>query len=110
MPRKITASEIKFSADLNKTSLKNINRKNILNLSKIINSKSNLEILMLNKICNYFIENNKENELINILKNYKKDINIKEIELCLKIDKTCLFNKLTSKEKKKIIKHINHKN
>ena len=103
-------TDIKFSADLNKTSLKNINRKNILNLSKIINSKSNLEILMLNKICNYFIENNKENELIDILKNYKKDINIKEIELCLKIDKTSIFNKLTSKEKKRLMKHINNKN
>lgn len=97
---------IKFSLDLNKTSLKNINRKNILNLSKIIKNKSNFEILMLNKICNYFIENNKESELIQILNRYDKNITIKEIELCLKIDKTSEYIKLTSKDKKKIIKSI----
>jgi replication factor C subunit 1 len=99
-------NDIKFSSDLNKTSLKNINRKNILNLSKIINNKSNLEILMLNKICNYFIENNKELELIKILNGYGKDVTIKEIELCLKIDKTTEFNKLASKDKKRITKSI----
>jgi len=36
---KIESEDIKFSSDLNKTSLKNINRKNIINLSKIINNK-----------------------------------------------------------------------
>jgi replication factor C subunit 1 len=99
-------NNIKFSSDLNKTSLKNINRKNILNLSKIINNKSNLEILMLNKICNYFIENNKDSELIKILNGYGKEVGIKEIELCLKIDKTTDFNKLASKDKKRITKSI----
>ena len=102
----IDSSDIKFSSDLNKTSLKNINRKNILNLSKIINNKSNQEILMLNKICNYLIENNKEQELINILNGYNKDITIKEIELCLKIDKTTEFTTLGSKDKKRITKQI----
>ena len=97
---------IKFSLDLNKTSLKNINRKNILNLSKIIKNKSNLEILMLNKMCNHFIENGKESELIQILNGYDKNITIKEIELCLKIDKTREYNKLASKDKKRITKSI----
>lgn len=108
---KISNNNIKFSLDLNKTSLKNINRKNILNLSKIINNKSNLEILMLNKMCNFFIENNRESELIKILNGYNQDITIKEIELCLKIDKTTEFNKLASKDKKRITKSIgNNKN
>jgi replication factor C subunit 1 len=101
-------NNINFSLDLNKTSLKNINRKNILNLSKFINNKSNLEILMLNKICNNFIENNKESELIKILNGYNQDITIKDIELCLKIDKTTEFNKLASKDKKIITKIINN--
>ena len=103
---KINIDDIKFSSDLNKTSLKNINRKNINNLSKIINNKSNQEILMLNKICNHLIENNKEQELIDILKSYNKNITIKEIELCLKIDKTSEFNTLGSKDKKRISKQI----
>ena len=103
---KIETEDIKFSSDLNKTSLKNINRKNIVNLSKIINNKSNQEILMLNKICNHLIQEGKENELIKILNGYGKDISIKEIELCLKIDKTTEFSTLASKDKKRINKQI----
>jgi replication factor C subunit 1 len=103
---KIDSEDIKFSSDLNKTSLKNINRKNIINLSKIINNKSNQEILMLNRICNHLIQENKEDELIRILNGYNKDISIKEVELCLKIDKTTEFNTLASKDKKRITKQI----
>ena len=103
---KIKHEDIKFSSDLNKTSLKNINRKNIVNLLKVINNKSNQEILMLNKICNHLIQTNKEGELIKILNGYNKNISIKEIELCLKIDKTTIFNTLASKDKKRITKQI----
>ena len=103
---KIKRKDIKFSSDLNKTSLKNINRKNIVNLLKVINNKSNQEILMLNKICNHLIQTNKEAELIKILNGYNKNISIKEIELCLKIDKTTMFNTLASKDKKRITKQI----
>ena len=106
---KINIDEMKFSSDLNKTSLKNINRKNIINLSKIINNKSNQEILMLNKICNHFIETEQEDSLINILNGYNKNISIKEIELCLKIDKTTEFITLNSKDKKRITKRITTK-
>ena len=103
---KITHKDIKFSSDLNKTSLKNINRKNINNLSKIINNKSNQEILLINKICNHLIQTKNENKLISILHGYNKDITIKEIELCLKIDKTIDFIILTSKDKKRITKQL----
>jgi DNA polymerase III delta prime subunit len=102
----INEEELKFSSDLNKTSLKNINKKNIINLLKIINPKSNQEILMLNKICNYLVQEKKEDELIDILSGYDKDISIKDIELCLKIDKTTDFQVLASKDKKRIQKHI----
>ena len=102
----IDVKKIKFSSDLNKTSLKNINRKNITNLSKIIPNKSIYEILILNRICNYLILNNKETYIIELLSSYYKDISIKEIELCLKIDKTFDFKLLCSKDKKKITKII----
>ena len=118
--RDIKIDEIKFSSDLNKTSLRNINRKNINNLIKIINNKSIEEILILNKICNFII--NKEtindekknklicdknfNSLIKILNSYNKKITIKDIELCLKIDKTSEYNILSTKDKKRIIKQI----
>jgi replication factor C subunit 1 len=102
----INLKQIKFSSDLNKTSLKNINRKNINNLLKIIPNKSIYEILILNRICNHLVTNNKQTQFINLLSEYNKDISIKEIELCLKIDKTFEFKLLCSKEKKKISKII----
>ena len=103
---KIKLDDIKFSGDLNKSSLKNINKKNITNLSKIINNKNITEILMLNKISNYLITHNKEDILISILKNYNSSLNIKDIELCLKIDKTSVFTNLVLKDKKRIIKKL----
>lgn len=102
----VKCNNVKFSSDLNKTSLKNINKKNINNLLKVINKKSISEILILTKISNFLIKNKREKELIDILKNYNKDISIKEIELCLKIDKTFDFHKLSTKEKKNIVSQI----
>jgi DNA polymerase III delta prime subunit len=101
----IDKDQIKFSSDLNKTSLKNINKKNIINLLKIFPNKSIYDILILNKICNHLI-NTDENKLIKLLNNSSKskDINIKELELCLKIDKTSEFKILNSKDKKKFTK------
>ena len=103
---KISNAEIKFSSDLNKTSLKNINKKNINNLLKIFPKKSIEEILMLNKISNKLFEDNKIEELVNILKNYKKDITFKDIELCLKIDKTKKCFEIKNVHKKKIMSLI----
>lgn len=102
--KKLKFTDIKFSADLNKTSLKNINKKNINNLQKIIYKKNIEEILILNNFSNLMFTNNKTEDIINILKNYKKNLDIKDLELCFKIDKTTEFNVLTPKEKKNIIK------
>ena len=100
----ILGNLIKFSSDLNKTSLKNINKKNINNLQKIIGNKSVEEILLLCKLTNYCFENEKYEIIIDKLKNYKSKLDIKDIELCLKIDKTIDFITLKTKDKKKIIK------
>ena len=102
MQRKITASEIKFSADLNKTSLKNINKKNILNLEKIIGKRTIEEILLLCRLTNHMISTKQTQYILDILKNYKEDFDIKDLELCLKIDKTIEFITLSTKEKKEI--------
>ncbi len=102
MNKKITISEIKFSADLNKTSLKNINRKNITNLEKIIGKKSIEELLLLCKLTNHLISNKHTQYIIDILKYYKNDFDIKDLELCLKIDKTIEFLTLSTKDKKEI--------
>jgi hypothetical protein len=104
---KIKNNHIKFSSDLNKTSLKNINRKNINNFNNFISNKTNLEVLMLNKLSNNLIENNNEKILLDILKKYNKNDNyphLKNIELCLKIDKTNDFN--ITNLKKKLSKYL----
>ena len=100
-------NKMNFSSDLNKTSLKNINRKNINNLMKIISNKSIDEIIYINQLANHLFKEGKEEVLINILQNYKKDISVKEMELCLKIDKTQDFLTLSSKEKKLLSKKYN---
>ena len=102
----IKIDNIKFSSDLNKTSLKNINKKNINNLSKVLPNKSLQEILYINKICNHLANNNRIQEIVDILKNYNVNFTIKDIELCIKIDKTFDFVKFNSKEKKDINKLI----
>lgn len=102
----IKLPDIKFSSDLNKTSLKNINKKNINNLSKLLPNKSLEEILYINKICNHLVNNNRVEDIIGILKSYNPNFNIKDIELCIKIDKSYDFTKFNSKEKKHINKLI----
>lgn len=102
MQRKITPSEIKFSADLNKTSLKNINKKNILNLEKIIGKRTIEEILLLCRLTNHMVSTKQCQYMLDILRNYKEDFDIKDLELCLKIDKTIDFITLSTKEKKEI--------
>ena len=104
--QELNLDNIKFSSDLNKTSLKNINKKNIHNLLKLLPNKSIEEILYINKICNYLIENNDLDRIIKILKEYNTKFDIKDIELCIKIDKTYDFFKFNTKEKKKINKLI----
>ena len=57
---------------------------------------------MLCKLTNKLLDKKQSIVIINILKEYKKDIDIKDIELCLKIDKTIDFMVLSTKEKKEI--------
>jgi DNA polymerase III delta prime subunit len=104
---KLNIKNMKFSSDLNKTSLKNINKKNINGLLKIINNKTLDEIIYINYLTNFLFKNNNEKLIISILQHYKKDISIKDVELCLKIDKTQDFIILTNKEKKALSKKYN---
>ena len=104
---KLSNNNMSFSADLNKTSLKNINKKNINNLIKIISNKSIDEIIFLSQLSNFLIKNNNQSILIETLKKYKKNISVKDLELCLKINKTIDFIKLSCKERKQIAKKYN---
>jgi DNA polymerase III delta prime subunit/uncharacterized protein YdcH (DUF465 family) len=98
--KQLLKSNIDFSSDLNKTSIKNINKKNINNLQKIIGCKSINEILLLSNLTNYCFEENLMEQFLLLLKSYSDNLDIKDIELCLKINKTIEFNTLNTKEKK----------
>jgi len=105
----IQQKDIKIASDLNKTSTKNINRKNISHLLNLIPNKSLDDIIYINKIANNLIKNNRIEELIDILRTYNPNITRKEINLCLKIDKTNDFHKFDSKEVKELKKTYNIK-
>jgi hypothetical protein len=89
--------EMRFSSDLNQTSLKNINKKQISNLTKIFPNKSFIDLINLNKIIFNLVKNDKIKELYNIMKDY--DNNIKTVENIIKIDKT--MSKITISQKNK---------
>jgi len=79
--------DLVFSADLNKTSSKNINKKKNISMLQLKFKNKNIDdILYINKIL-YELEKNKNTTIIKSLKNtYKLDN--KNIQIALKIDKT----------------------
>lgn len=88
-----------FTTDLNKTSIRNINKKNISNTEKCFKNKSIFDYIYINKILRQLIADNKIKECVKILKGY--NIKLEHIESLLKIDKIkTTKNSLTSKQKK----------
>jgi len=93
-------AKISFSSDLNKTSLKNINRKNILILKHSIPNKNLEDLIYMNTIISNFIIN-KEYEKVRKIK-HEYNLSIKDIEIILKLNKITEKITLTSKMKKLI--------
>ena len=93
-------AKISFSSDLNKTSLKNINRKNISILKQNMPNKNLNDLIYMNNIIsNYVI--NKEYDKVRSIK-HAYELNIKDIEIILKLNKITEKITLTSKMKKLI--------
>lgn len=76
---------ISFSSELNKTSLKNINRKNIFNLNIFFNS-SVCDILDKSFILNELLQQSRYDDINNLINDYTED-KIKLLEILIKIDK-----------------------
>ena len=98
-PIKNNNYDIMFSSDLNKTSIKNINKKNISIIQNKINKNIN-DILFLNKLVSKLINKEEYVKIKRILKQYK--LTSKYIDTILKIDKTIEKINLTQKVKKLI--------
>jgi len=90
---------LSFSSDLNQTSLKNINKKQITNLQAFFPDKSFKDIIGLNKIMYNLVKEERIEEIYNIMKIYDK--NIKTVETFIKIDKSLPKIAVSQKNKKK---------
>jgi len=105
MGENIKRSNLTFTTDLNKTSIKKINKKNINNTNKCFNNLNIFDYIYINKIIRKLIKNNKIEECMELLKHY--DIKMEHIESLLKIDKIKnTKTNLTSKQKKEFQKYI----
>lgn len=87
-----------YSTDLNKTSLKNINKKNITKLVSIMPNKTYDDILYINKLICKLVLKNKIKQAYQLCKDYP--IDIKTLEIILKIDKTSEKITISPKMKK----------
>lgn len=103
-PLKNKNYDIIFSSDLNKTSIKNINKKNIFTIQSIIN-KNLHDILLLNKLIYELIKKDEYKKIKKIFKQYI--LTTKYLDTILKIDKTIEKINLTQKVKKLISNDIN---
>jgi len=95
---------VNFSSDLNKSSLKNINRKNIINLQNAFPKKSINDVLYINKILHHLIKINDMKKVAEIIKTY--NLTIKDIEVAIKIDKTDENKINISPKNKKILVNL----
>jgi replication factor C subunit 1 len=89
---------IDFSSDLNKTSLKNINKKNIISVQAALSDKNITDLLYLNKI----IHHNVKAEALDMVKGVATQygLSTKLIEIMMKIDKSLEKINITTKNKK----------
>jgi hypothetical protein len=87
--------KIDFSTDLNKTSLRNINKKNISSIQTMLPNKNLIDLLYLNRYIHYNLSKNN----YNVVKELSIDYNLppKVIKNIFKIDKT--LDKINSNSK-----------
>lgn len=97
--------QLDFTTDLNKTSIKKINKKNIINTNECFKDMNIFDFIYINKIIRNLIDNNQIEECVNMLKKY--DIKLEHIESLLKIDKIKNTKTgLSSKQKRDFIKYL----
>ena len=95
MPNKV---KLTFATDLNKTSIKRINKENIINTDRCFKDMNINDYIYVNKIIRKLLADGNIKECINLLKDY--NIKLEHIESLLKIDKIKdTKTNLTSKQK-----------
>lgn len=104
-PMNIRKPGLEFPKDLNRTSIKRINRKIIDKNDRLFKSMNITDYMYLTKLIKQLIDSNKIEECVDILREYK--ITDTRIEPLLKIDKTKNSkSSLTNKQKLEFKKHL----
>jgi len=102
-------SNIVYPLDLNKYSIKRINKINIDNVNKIFNNMDIEDYIYVNQIIRDQINSNKFKECIDNFRDYK-DFKVETLERLLKVDKIkCSKTNLKSKDKKEISNYLYNK-
>lgn len=94
---------ISFSSELNKTSLKNINRKNFTILLNSFQEYESSDLLEMGRILNFWFYKEKYENIKKFIKYFKHPDMIKLLEIFLKIDKCNLHQFILSTKIKKYI-------
>ena len=103
-------SNIVYPLDLNKYSIKRINKINIDNVNKIFNNMDIEDYIYVNQIIREQINSNQFKECIDNFRDYK-DFKVETLERLLKVDKIkCSKTNLKSRDKKEISNYLNNKN
>jgi hypothetical protein len=97
--------DLTFTTDLNKTSIKKINKKNINKTNRCFKNMNIFDYIYINKIIRKLIDDNKIEECVYLMKDY--GVKLEHIESLLKIDKIKnTKTALTSKQKKEFKKYL----
>lgn len=98
--------KLDFPSDLNRTSIKKINKKNILKVNEFLKNMNIKDYVYINQLIRNLIEDNRISECTKLFEGY--NFSLENIDKLLKVDKikSTKIN-LTSKQKKEITKNLN---
>jgi DNA polymerase III delta prime subunit len=97
--------KLDFPMDLNRTSIQKINKKNILNANKCLNTMNIQDYIYINQIIRSLLNNGKNNECIRLFDGY--NIKMEHIESLLKVDKIqSSKTNLAPKQKKELMNYL----
>jgi len=93
-----------YFTDMNRTSIKRINRRNIVSASQQIDTIDPMDYIYINKIILKHIENDNMDILLKIMKKYK--LTLEKLESIIKIDKSNKNKISLNAKQKKILKNV----
>jgi hypothetical protein len=93
-----------YFVDMKKTSIKKINRKNIILASQQIDSLDPMDYLYINKILAQYIKNDDIDSLIEMMKQYR--LTLEKLENIIKIDKTNKDKVVLNARQKRLLKKV----